>query len=167
MSTGLLEIDALDAAIDVLETTWAGNAAVGVHFGPPPQDPTTPHNVWTGAVETDEELGARMGLDGPAVNAGVLVTVTVDATDDDPSPAGARAASTAAWGLVDDLRSAVADLRAQRPLAADPDTIYLRATHVTGAQSSGPLPLEDAGGWVDTVVCQLAFTARITYGGMP
>ena len=167
MNTGLLELDAVQATIDVLEAAWAADDDVAVHFGPPPQDTTTPHNVWTGAVETDEELGAQMGQDGPAVKAGVRVTVVLDAKVDDPSPAGALAASTAAWGLVDDLRSEVAGMRAQTPLTTDPNTVYLRATQIVSASSSGPLPLEDSDGWVDTVVCQLAFVGRIIYGGMP
>lgn len=153
------------AAKDALEQALLAHfdaAATGVHYGPPPADETRIRNVWLGGIVADEDHSSLSGPAGANTDETFRVEVFCDAQElDDVGPSGAKACSAAAYELVHGVRRTVRAAGAAGGMVLKQPDLYVYWGHVAAVSSSpGPEPYEDSG-WVETVVVQVAFTARI------
>lgn len=153
------------AAKDALEAAalaWFDVATTGVHYGPPPEDETRLRNLWLGGIVADEDFSSLAGPGGANTDESFSVEVFCDAQElDDPSPAGAKKCSAAAYELVGGIRRMVrAKVAAGGMVVQQPDLLVWWG-HISSVSSSpGPEPYVD-GGWVETVAVRVQFTARI------
>lgn len=153
------------AAKDALEQAllaWFDAATTGVHYGPPPEDEERVRNLWLGGIVADEDFSSLAGPGGANTDESFSVEVFCDAQElDDPSPAGAKKCSAAAYELVHGLRRALRAEVAGGGVVVNQGGLIVYWGHIASVSSSpGPEPYVD-GGWVETVAARVQFTARI------